>query len=650
MDPNFEVHVSSQHAQLPQSDSQQPQCLTVQQQQQPSSVLPNRPIQSFQSFTSQQPQLPQSDSQQPSYSQSNSVNGSNNILNFYENLRSDNSLGNNFMNDLFASQDFPTSEYEFLMKKYHKILEETPIDDPFIKSSIVELIEAVRSKILSALQVRILLSKIKGASHQENVDAFGLSSKTIARKVIFRTVCGRKWDRDYKGGGEKVLSELDEEIFIKNVEDRANDIDCISTHVAHMLVYHLQESRCKKARALLLFCKCKKMAGKIKIRKPTSTWMNKAAERMGIKIIPKQDIARERRMACDKIVINQFFDLHSELLNREPELIFNMDETMISSKRKFKVLCPKGLRGLSVADEVYPHMTACVTIGAAGHVMKPLFILPNKKKLGDLEEFKNNAHFASSPSGWMNKKIFTFWAMCFVTEIMVYRFNLPENLRKKRILLILDGHKSRANFMVAKMLDFFGIDILVLPGHTSHLLQPFDVSVASSLKTEYKKLLMEYKISFNAGDNMLQVKQKMKMGEVRRMMIICMLDAIRKSATLSNIMKGFQIIGLVPVDRSIPLSSSYAMPDVEKICNIRHIESVNNRCLNNSKENLVYVYKLDFHAEPRESELLFDFKDLFDSIKLSHVKNNDGWALSNIPDIAVQTGSNDYQLLQIDGR
>ena len=275
---------------------------------------------------------------------------------------------------------------------------------------------------------------------------------------------------------------------------------------------------------------------------------------------------------------------------------------MISIKRKFKVLCPKGLRGLSVADDVYPHMTACVTIGATGHVMKPLFILPNKKKLGELEEFTNSAHFASSPSGWMNKKIFTYWAMCFVTEIMVYRFGLPESLRKKRILLILDGHKSRANFMVAKMLDFFGIDILILPGHTSHLLQPFDVSVASSLKTEFKKLLMEYKISFNTEDEMLIVKQKMNMREIRRMMIICMIDAIRKSATLSNIRKGFQVTGLVPVDRNTPLSSSYAMPEVDKIYKMRHIESVNNRCLNNSKENLAYVYKLD-HTLNRAIEI-----------------------------------------------
>ena len=129
-----------------------------------------------------------------------------------------------------------------------------------------------------------------------------------------------------------------------------------------------------------------------------------------------------------------------------------------------------------------------------------------------------------------------------------------------------------------------------------------------------------------------------------------MIDAIRKSATLSNIRKGFQVTGLVPVDRNTPLSSSYAMPEVDKIYKMRHIESVNNRCLNNSKENLAYVYKLDHHVEPSDRDLFFDLKDLSDSIKMVHVKNNDGWALSRVPDIAIQDEGKNISMLQIDSQ
>ena len=48
-------------------------------------------------------------------------------------------------------------DYDVFMRHYHEILNEKQIEDPFIKSSIVELIEAVKHKILSMLQVEILL-------------------------------------------------------------------------------------------------------------------------------------------------------------------------------------------------------------------------------------------------------------------------------------------------------------------------------------------------------------------------------------------------------------------------------------------------------------------------------------------------------------
>ena len=235
------------------------------------------------------------------------INTKNNICVFYENLSYENSpIKDRFLNDLMAFENDSTSEYDALMRDYHNLLKETKIDDPYIKSSIVELIEGVKSKILSSIKVKVLLSKIKGASYQSITHKFRLLSKVVAQKNLLRTACGRKWDRNMKGGGEKILSDLDEEVLKKNIEERADDIDCISTHVANILAYHLQESRCKKARSILAICKCRNLMQKIKSRRPDARWLKKAAERMGIKVIPKQELEKERRMACDKAVINQF--------------------------------------------------------------------------------------------------------------------------------------------------------------------------------------------------------------------------------------------------------------------------------------------------------------------------------------------------------
>ena len=215
-----------------------------------------------------------------------------------------------------------------------------------------------------------------------------------------------------------------------------------------------------------------------------------------------------------------------------------------------------------MSDRIFLHITACVTIGACGYLIKPMFILPNKRKIDGLEEFQMDAYFASSISGWMNKKLFTYWALCFLSEILIYRLQLPASLRHERILLILDGHKSRANFFVAKLFDHFGIDILILPGHTSHMLQPFDVAVASSLKTEFKKNLIAYEFD---GNQVGIDGEKMNMAEVRKMLVICMIDALRKSGTLANIKKGFAKAGIVPLNRNIPLSSIFAVPVPKEI-------------------------------------------------------------------------------------
>jgi hypothetical protein len=41
----------------------------------------------------------------------------------------------------------------------------------------------------------------------------------------------------------------------------------------------------------------------------------------------------------------------------------------------------------------------------------------------------------------------------------------------------------------------FNVDILILPGHTTHVLQAFDVGITSQLKSEFRQQLME---KFNA--------------------------------------------------------------------------------------------------------------------------------------------------------
>ena len=101
----------------------------------------------------------------------------------------------------------------------------------------------------------------------------------------------------------------------------------------------------------------------------------------------------------------------------------------------------------------------------------------------ELERLTDYAVMATQKSGWMTYDLWLRYAIEFVHQVSHYRTSLPPSLREQRITLISDGHASRNNVLAAKYLLDNKIDLVILPAHTSHCLQPFDVGLASSLKT-----------------------------------------------------------------------------------------------------------------------------------------------------------------------
>ena len=87
-----------------------------------------------------------------------------------------------------------------------------------------------------------------------------------------------------------------------------------------------------------------------------------------------------RRFSCDTESIQKLFNENLELFYRDFRLIFNMDETMIDSKKKLKVILPDKILPLVVSPPVFPHITAIITICAAGNCFEPLILLPNIQK------------------------------------------------------------------------------------------------------------------------------------------------------------------------------------------------------------------------------------------------------------------------------
>ena len=69
-----------------------------------------------------------------------------------------------------------------------------------------------------------------------------------------------------------------------------------------------------------------------------------------------------------------------------------------------------------------------------------------------------------------NQELYTQWFKFFIEKIPPAR----------PVLLIEDGHSSHISLDVIGLAPDNGIHLLCLPAHTTHLLQPLDVSVFKS--------------------------------------------------------------------------------------------------------------------------------------------------------------------------
>ena len=111
-------------------------------------------------------------------------------------------------------------------------------------------------------------------------------------------------------------------------------------------------------------------------------------------------------------------------------------------------------------------------------------------------------------------------------------------------LLIMDGHGSHTTDDFMFLCFQHQIYLLFLPPHTSHVLQPLDLSVFSPLKPAYRKW----------ASQLFHQSSTAPFGKLG--FLICLQKACIESFTAHNIKSGWRVTGLWPVNVRKPLSSS----------------------------------------------------------------------------------------------
>jgi hypothetical protein len=367
-----------------------------------------------------------------------------------------------------------------------------------------ELIEAVNDVPdqkgqfgLSQIQMEVLwvklncsedFSNIEGHTNKEVIDIMKARGKPISCNTalvhcLMRTIQGRRWTPGMEGGSDSELSVIDTRLFQENITIAMQDINCLTTFQGADLAFELQKRRYKNALTLLIVMRSLHYIRYLywPQEAPTHDWLSHFCRNNNISVCTPQELELVRRVNCTSGVVIEFFtDVEGILKDIDPRLLLNMDETSLSAAKKFKVL-KVPLAGLHyslpliVQEGKLPHLTGCITVSAAGKLFQPLIIVPNLKQLKSLSEFTGQASFASSVSGWMNSELFLIWARDIVAQISWYRQQeLPPELRQSWIVIVLDGHISRFNFEACRLLNWARLAVLLLPPHTTHVLQAIE--------------------------------------------------------------------------------------------------------------------------------------------------------------------------------
>ncbi|XP_047125213.1 uncharacterized protein LOC124807393 [Hydra vulgaris] len=125
-------------------------------------------------------------------------------------------------------------------------------------------------------------------------------------------------------------------------------------------------------------------------------------------------------------------------------------------------------------------ITVVCAFSASGKYISPYFVFERKRINNQLLRGGNADMLAKvSDSGWINEHLFVDWLNHFIS------FAKPT--KDEPVLLVLDNHESHISLDCYLLCGGNGIVLLFLPPHTSHRMQPLDLTYFGPLKSAYNR-------------------------------------------------------------------------------------------------------------------------------------------------------------------
>lgn len=285
-----------------------------------------------------------------------------------------------------------------------------------------------------------------------------------------------------------------------------------------------------------------------------------------------------RAKGFNRIAVEKFFDLLASLIEKyrfTPNNIYNVDETGILTvpNKPSKVLSLRGKKqvGSLTSAERGDLVTVEMCISAAGVYVPPMFVFPRVKENPRLmDDAPPGSSAAYHKSGWINKDTFIIWFKKFL------EFSNPS--QEKPVLLLLDGHKSHTKSLeLINLARKMNVIILTFPPHTTHRLQPLDVTAMAPLSAYYEQEVRKW--LFTHPGRCVSIYEVAKLFNA----------AFSRAAVMETAIKGFRKTGICPFNPDIfpdhlfapsfttdqPIPADQSIMDLQHSCNTAVPASVN---------------------------------------------------------------------------
>ena len=252
----------------------------------------------------------------------------------------------------------------------------------------------------------------------------------------------------------------------------------------------------------------------------------------------------KRALCEDPIVIRDWFRLVRNIITKygiQDDDIYNFDETGfqmgVITTAKVITGSEHALRPVTIQPGNREWVTAIECVSSYGWAIPPMIIFDGKVHISSwyIDALPRDWTIAVSENGWTNNSLGLTW----LTD--VFEKHTKDRTKGVYRLLILDGHGSHSTPEFDLFCTEHSIITLCMPPHSSHLLQPLDVSCFAVLKRSYGR----------------QVENLMRVGVNhidKSDFLEAYITARKESLTSEIVRSGFAATGLVPYNPEHVLS------------------------------------------------------------------------------------------------